>query len=493
MVSKDRQKVGRNDACFCGSGKKYKKCCALLTENNKILDFEWRKIRQTEGIIIDKHLVPYLANEFPKNITNEAWSEFIPEEALPEEAYEALWHNMFIPWLFFNWIPYPETTAEKLIGNQPIALKYLEDNGSKLSDYERKFIETMGKSYYSFYVILEVQSEKYLYLKDIFLKTEHKVKERQGTHFLNRGDIVFARILTLDNQSVCVGLAPYVIDSNYYSKLLDYRTELEADNHHEALTSMLLREEYDWELLDIFFEILLERFEQRLPVIHNTDGDLFELCKVHYTLKLSPEETLKKLLPLTLSKNPDQFLKEGECDSSGHIIRLEIPWLKKGNKRHKEWDNTLMGNIVITKNKLTVEVNSQRRAKQIQGLLKKYLKEEIGEAKILIEPIESKLSSRINGLQKRSGADDSDNINELPEVQAALKEMSKKHWKNWFNEPIPALKNETPREAAKTKAGRERLEALLLHYERSSLKNNNSNIFNPDVDDLRKKLGLPEP
>lgn len=29
------QKIGRNDPCFCGSGKKYKKCCELKTKHKK--------------------------------------------------------------------------------------------------------------------------------------------------------------------------------------------------------------------------------------------------------------------------------------------------------------------------------------------------------------------------------------------------------------------------------------------------------------------------
>ena len=29
-----KQKVGRNDPCPCGSGKKYKKCCGLKEEQN---------------------------------------------------------------------------------------------------------------------------------------------------------------------------------------------------------------------------------------------------------------------------------------------------------------------------------------------------------------------------------------------------------------------------------------------------------------------------
>lgn len=29
-IRRDMPKVGRNKKCFCGSGKKYKKCCLLL-------------------------------------------------------------------------------------------------------------------------------------------------------------------------------------------------------------------------------------------------------------------------------------------------------------------------------------------------------------------------------------------------------------------------------------------------------------------------------
>lgn len=77
----------------------------------------------------------------------------------------------------------------------------------------------------------------------------------------------------------------------------------------------------------------------------------------------------------------------------------------------------------------------------------------------------------------------------MPEVQEQIKALGSQHWENWFDEPIPALENQTPREAAKTSKGRERLEALLLHYERSDLETGN-NLFKPDVDYLRRNLRL---
>jgi hypothetical protein len=41
-----------------------------------------------------------------------------------------------------------------------------------------------------------------------------------------------------------------------------------------------------------------------------------------------------------------------------------------------------------------------------------------------------------------------------PEVQAIVKAQMEAHWEGWYDEPVPALQNKTPREAARTKAGR---------------------------------------
>lgn len=85
--------------------------------------------------------------------------------------------------------------------------------------------------------------------------------------------------------------------------------------------------------------------------------------------------------------------------------------------------------------------------------------------------------------------DESNKLLELPEIQEQIKAMAKAHWEDWFDEPIPLLKNKTPRESAKTKESRERLEALLLEYERHDLKKEN-NLFKADISHLKRKLGL---
>ena len=44
--------------------------------------------------------------------------------------------------------------------------------------------------------------------------------------------------------------------------------------------------------------------------------------------------------------------------------------------------------------------------------------------------------------------------------------MSRRHWEAWLDTRVPALGNKTPRQAARTASGRERLEALLAEFDR---------------------------
>ena len=69
-------KTGRNENCSCGSGKKYKKCCLAVKNPGVMLDFAWRKLRNTEGSVVDNHLIPYFVNKLPETMMSEARNNF---------------------------------------------------------------------------------------------------------------------------------------------------------------------------------------------------------------------------------------------------------------------------------------------------------------------------------------------------------------------------------------------------------------------------------
>lgn len=189
----------------------------------------------------------------------------------------------------------------------------------------------------------------------------------------------------------------------------------------------------------------------------------------------------------TLEGDPDEFLQEAKKDKSGRIQQVEFPRLQKGNKQHKGWDQTILGHITIEQGRLILETNSQERAQSGEKLLSQYLGDAISFQQTLRETPEQKMTSFSGGNPKKD--EDSQKLLESPEMQEHLKTMAREHWENWFDEPIPALGNKTPREAAKTKDGKERLEALLLQYECYDLEKSD-NIFKADMSFLRKELCL---
>jgi len=156
----------------------------------------------------------------------------------------------------------------------------------------------------------------------------------------------------------------------------------------------------------------------------------------------------------------------------------------------------------IEDRKLIIGVNSTKRAEKIRRLVEKRLGKEAVYKTTLIEPIESEVEkvwaaaaggpSELPAKEWTKGNERTGVISLAdlpPEVRLKLEETARQHWVTWFDVPVPALNNMTPREAAKTEGARELLESLLLDYERHD-DADNENLMRPDIPELRRKLGM---
>jgi len=239
-----------------------------------------------------------------------------------------------------------------------------------------------------------------------------------------------------------------------------------------------------------YFEIADQVLNPPPPVLQNTDGDPLLFIKLKYELLCPPEHVLEELRSLALPEFQQDVLDDAEFDGKGHLIRASVTWQKKGNRLNPGWDNTSLGTIDIRCGALEIEVNSDRRAKEIAQEIKERLGSRcrfVGEERKSPEA----LFRGQQGRRKDRGEGRRDDFESVPpEFRAALREQMKAHWEAWLDIPIPALKGQTPRAAARTPQGRERLEALLMEYEYR----NDSALqpeLRPDVAELRRKLGLP--
>jgi hypothetical protein len=236
------------------------------------------------------------------------------------------------------------------------------------------------------------------------------------------------------------------------------------------------------------------------PQLANTDGDPMVPQKLYFNID-SPDRAFHHFKTLAEGWNETELL-ESATIKDGLIVEAEIPWLGGSEEARKRLGGpVLLGLLKIDGNRLVVEVNSKQRAQTIQRLVEERLGNTAMYKTTLIEPIESRVqetwkasAAGVTHSQSRNTLDvtDSDFISfddAQPELQAMMAQINKQHWESWFDLPVPALNDMTPRDAAKTEEGRELLESLLLLYENYQ-HNPSDNITNPDIPALRRELGM---
>lgn len=477
-------KIGRNDLCPCGSGQKYKKCC-LAKQVAPITDATWLKMRKTEGELMPA-LLDHAKTFYGKESILEAWDEFSlwKNSPLDPDAHPEV-ETAFLPWFVFNWIPDNTDIPEaEHLPEIPVAMHYLERKGARLDDFQRRFIQEICLQPYSFFMVTDVIRGESLTIRDLFLGREVTVHERQASATLLKASIIFTRIITMDETSIMVGCAPTAIPPTYHNAFIDSR-EVMAETFPTLDQAALL--DYDLELRTIYYQIRESLSHPNLPNLENTDGETLQITKLHYTLTCTPRQALQALITLSLTEELEDILQEGTYDETGELVSIEFPWLKSGNPLHTNWNNTMLGHLTIHNNLLTIDVNSQERADVIKREIETRLGNQAAFRNAVIQSSE-KMMEEIANRPPVVNPEAKRNVDlQTPEVQAKLQEMSEQHWRGWLDTAIPALKDQTPREAAKTATGRERLEALLWQFEEQS---GSLQAFAPDVKTLRQELGL---
>ncbi len=478
-------KVGRNDPCPCGSGKKYKKCC-LAKNSAPVASLDWRRIRRTEGELIPL-LIRYAEKYYGQEAMMDAWDEFTLWNDVPmDPETEPELDTIFMPWFLFNWIP--ENSEEDVAEHypeMPIAMHYLQNKGARLDAFQRRFIEEICSQPYSFFLVTAVDPGKSLSLRDLLLQREVTVQERQASTMLSKGDIIFTRVVTMDDVSIMVGCAPTPIPPSYANYFIEMREEIKEDYPDFGCEYLL---DGDIELREIYYDIRERVRNPSLPKLQNSDGDPLQPTKLYYTLKCSPREALDALISLSMS-DVDDFIEDGVFDEQGELISIEFPWLKKGNSQQSCWENTVLGHIRIDADALTIDVNSQQRADAIKRKITRRLGKKVVFRNAVIQSMEKMLEEvRNNPAVRPSPARmESEELMAPPELQEEMREMGEWYWQEWLDMKIPALNDQTPREAAKSAIGREQLDALLMDYESHGQK---GGPFAPDVEALRRALGL---
>ncbi len=478
-------RIGRNDPCYCGSGKKYKKCCLNKPPSPEEAA---RKEVLAASEQLKNQVLEFTVRNFGDRF-EEAWEDFnfgdIDGPFDPKDPFSML----FIPFFIFLWDPEnPDGETTDNIRGGIIAREFLLKNGPRLTEMERDLLRSNMTTPFTFYEILSVQQEQGFSARDILTNLNFQVHEKTGTRSLAVGDILYGQMCHVGGITTMSFNAPYPIPPRLKAEVIKLRQILrETKGSREFLSEQDLRE-----FADDTRERYLEIVDQMMapPVLVNTDGELLEFHTMKFEVP-SAQAAFDALAPLHDGVPPEALLHSAEYGSNGALSKVEIQWLKKGNKQFKTWENTVHGKIRIHGRSLEAEANSEERARKLRREIEKRL----GRDGAIYQGTEVKKSEEVLDMLQREGPSRMKSsrriekeIEEDPESQKAARDFMQKEYDAWVDKKLPVLGGRTPKQAVKDPDGREIVESMLLQFERT-LQDKPESV-RPDLSGIRKRLNL---
>ena len=176
------KKIGRNDPCPCGSGRKYKRCCIRSDGGSQLYTAD-------ERVSALQKMEDFVDQGGWKGYEIEAMDIFWDDltEKLPQldEYVHSMSKIMFDFWFCFDL---------KIDDNQPL-FQYFIDEGPILAEGEQSFLNMAGRSCVRLYEAVKVIPGKSITLKDLINGQVTQVREISGSQSMQRHEILAARIM----------------------------------------------------------------------------------------------------------------------------------------------------------------------------------------------------------------------------------------------------------------------------------------------------------
>jgi hypothetical protein len=484
MALHAREKVGRNDSCPCGSGKKHKHCC--LPGDAPSIDHVWAR-QHEESDRLTREITRFALRMFGERIY-EAWQDFnmcdVPKP-LEEAADE---RQIFMPYFLFQWNPDTRRTTARGQGGV-VARWYMLEKSKQLTAMQRMFLEQATTQPLSFYEVVWSEPGERIRVRDVLIGGEREVIERSGSQHLRPGDLLFAQIWQQPELAVIGSMAPICIPPDKKIEVIELRKKLKkriAKQNRDLVPQDLLR--YADLIRTTYLDIRDRLFAP--PVLCNTDGDPLLFHTLTFQIE-SAEGAFGALAQLAVGRSPKELLDAAVLSDDGKLQKVEIDWVKEGNRKFKTWHNTVLGHIKISEGRLIAEVNSENRAERLRKEIEKRLGAMATHESTLVQTLEQ---IGKHTPQKAEEAElheaEMEALLADPATRKSLQAAMQKEVESWIHQKIPALGGRTPLEAVRDPDGKEMVEALLLDWERREERHVSSNQISPNIGALRRLLRL---
>jgi hypothetical protein len=424
----------------------------------------------------------------------DAWEDFYfgaPEsEFHPGNSMDTI----FMPYFLYRW----RDLVEPDLGDtwQPgiVATSFLRKKGRTLTQMQTQLLFLCMHQPITFYDVLESHPGQGMLLREIFTGREYDVRERAASRSLNAGDILYAQMSPVEGLTTMAFSAPWPIPPRMKSMIIGQRVLLQSIGRKGKKPRVFSTDdllEFEEDFRELYLEILDRMYAP--PVLQNTDGDPLEMHTMKFELRLTPADAFDLLSPLLAGvREKEDVLAENEDGAFGEPGTIAFAWYKKGNKKMKSWDNTILGHLKLSPGLLVADANSRRRAEKLRWEIENRLRLGVVHKETSVQTSEDLLEKvkRMPPQQQRREDDAQANLLKDPAARAVLRDFLQKETDAWIRKKLPALGGRTPLQAVKDPDLREIVESLLLDFERHAATDYPPGAA-PDFSAVRKRLGIP--
>lgn len=478
-------KVGRNDPCPCGSGKKYKKCClgkeatmrppapetmmgtAEQAWIRRILAYAWqprfRWAMQAARVLFFG--TPTGAPPSPSNDGNAQQGGFM------------------------DWFVHDYRAGEGVT----IVEAFLREE--KLSPTEREITRDALDAFISLYEVQAVHPDTAtIETKDLVTGERLAVRDVAGARQLVKWDVLGARVFRVEGILRFSGVV-HPLPRTALTEIVGYFTDRWKSYREEKPGA-------SWKAFMKARGHLFHQYVRRMadtppppPNFVTSERHEVVFCKAIYDVNDFPGVLLrlKDAFDFHLqSEEPEEvqfdWLKRGD---STFLVPEAVPEAvgeRKGVSvvetyfgRNKGPGRVVLGNCTVTERRLTLETRSEERLTAGKGRLEKILGACVRFRMDSLQSVEAALSEPREPSPKQAPP---------PGGEAVMREYLTRHYEKWLYDSIPALDGKTPMEMVALPGGRERVAELLKGIENDQEKQRRDGHPVIDIGWIWEKLGF---
>ncbi|MGE0550532.1 MAG: DUF1841 family protein [Kofleriaceae bacterium] len=384
------------------------------------------------------------------NASDTAYLRFFDLESPPEEWEMAIASG----YVFYG---YRDAKGRRVVD------RFLAERGRALPRGQVAALMALQQSWASLFEIVAVKRAVGFELRDLVSGKTVSVREVSATEQLKQWDVLFAWLMPVDDQLELTGSVCVVPRAHLDVVRSALETAIaEARNEYPELLDRQLAAMVAWAPVKAMREAVRN---SEIPTLSTSDGDAMLFCKAHY--RVDDEARVRERL---------EQAPELTFDGHGYA------WIEPPSKGRKRSTPVVLGFVRIGDGELVLETMSRERNDRGKRMLDGMLGDAIVRGLDSIQDPESAM--RHAKQQPRSSAP------ELPADEQAelIGSMLRDHYRQWLDDALPALGGKTPRQAARTKTGRDQVDALLKDIENSTL--GMPGGASVDFAGMRRELGL---